>query len=87
MGSSIATELRVDGGEGADLGSPRKSAAGVRELGARGPEGLAFHHFPIPDLSPAENTEFLAGLVDQLESLVASGKVGGTSSVPFVLIS
>ncbi|CAN0158342.1 unnamed protein product, partial [Hapterophycus canaliculatus] len=43
--------------------------------GRRGREGLAFHHFPIPDLSPAENTEILAGLVDQLEALIASEKV------------
>lgn len=54
--------------------------AGAREevgvgVGARGEGGLTFHHFPIPDLSPAENTEILSGLVDQLESLVASGKV------------
>eukprot|EP00903_Cladosiphon_okamuranus_P011860 g11141.t1 len=72
MDGSIATDLRVDGDEGTESGGPRKDVAGVRESGET---GLAFHHFPIPDLSPAENTEFLAGLVDQLESLVAVGKV------------
>lgn len=52
-----------------------KEGAAATVLGARGKEGLAFHHFPIPDLSPAENTEILAGLVDELEALVRSGKV------------
>lgn len=76
---SVATEERVDGGGDGDSGPPQK-------VGATGAEGLAFHHFPIPDLSPAENTEFLARLVDQLESLVASGKVGGTKFGGLVLV-
>ncbi|CAN0031965.1 unnamed protein product [Scytosiphon promiscuus] len=58
--------------EGGGAGAEGRAEAG---LGSRGREGLAFHHFPIPDLSPAENTEILAGLVDQLEALVASEKV------------
>lgn len=78
--STVAAKPPVDGsaagGGDGDLGGAQKYVGGLR-----GAEGLAFHHFPIPDLSPAENTEFLAGLVDELESLVASGKVGGTSSV------
>ncbi len=61
----------LDGGE--DVDAAGATAAGT--TGRRGAEGLAFHHFPIPDLSPAENTEILSGLVDQLEALVASGKV------------
>lgn len=40
--------------------------------------GLTFHHFPIPDLSPAENMAVLSGLVDDLELLVTAGKVGLT---------
>lgn len=78
MGGSVPTELRTNGGDG-DSGGHQEDVAGMRKAGAREVEGLAFHHFPIPDLSPAENTEILAGLVDQLESLVASGKVGGTN--------
>lgn len=83
---SVATALGDNGAKDGDSETPQKDVAGVREVGARGAEGLAFHHFPIPDLSPAENTKFLAGLVDELESLVVSGKVGGTN-LDFGLIS
>lgn len=41
----------------------------------RDEKGLTFHHFPIPDLSPAENMALLAVLVEDLEALVLSGKV------------
>lgn len=62
-------------GERRDEGEAKRGSRAGEGVGKRGREGLAFHHFPIPDLSPAENTEILAGLVDQLEALIASGKV------------
>lgn len=73
------TELRING-------DARGREGGEAGVGTRGEGGLVFHHFPIPDLSPAENTEILSGLVDQLEALVASGRVraswvGGSGSV------
>ncbi|CAM9737832.1 unnamed protein product [Ascophyllum nodosum] len=43
--------------------------------GGGGQNKLAFHHFPIPDLSPVEKTALLGQLVEDLESLVMSDKV------------
>ncbi|CAN0490547.1 unnamed protein product, partial [Ectocarpus sp. 12 AP-2014] len=78
---NIAVNVGADNSEEEGGGVREQQGRGTGEeaaevvLGARGEEGLAFHHFPIPDLSPAENTEILAGLVDELEALVRSGKV------------
>ena len=60
---------RVNGG----VRDVEAAAAGERVAAAA--EELTFHHFPIPDLSPAENMAVLSGLVDDLELLVAEGKV------------
>ncbi|CAB1110375.1 unnamed protein product [Ectocarpus sp. CCAP 1310/34] len=78
---NVAVNVGADNSEEEGGGGREQQGQGTGEgaaevvLGARGEEGLAFHHFPIPDLSPAENTEILAGLVDELEALVRSGKV------------
>ncbi|CAM9594319.1 unnamed protein product [Ectocarpus fasciculatus] len=83
---NVAVDVGADSSEGEEGGTRDQGRRGTGEEGeegaaaavvpgARGKEGLAFHHFPIPDLSPAENTEILAGLVDELEALVRSGKV------------
>lgn len=78
---NVAVNVGADNSEEEGGGVREEQGRGTGEgaaevvLGARGEEGLAFHHFPIPDLSPAENTEILAGLVDELEALVRSGKV------------
>ncbi|CAN0479828.1 unnamed protein product, partial [Ectocarpus sp. 8 AP-2014] len=78
---NVAVNVGADNSEEEGGGVREEQGRGTGEgaaevvLGARGEKGLAFHHFPIPDLSPAENTEILAGLVDELEVLVRSGKV------------
>lgn len=36
---------------------------------------IAFHHFPIPDLTPADSLEALSELVHGLAALLSSGKV------------
>lgn len=37
---------------------------------------ISFHHFPITSLMPVDSLEALAGLVENLAGMVASGKVG-----------
>lgn len=45
------------------------------EVAPRQGSDLTFHHFPIPDLSPAENMGLMSGLVNDLESLIMQKKV------------
>lgn len=72
-GDAIAAVAGARGGSG---GPAVNGDCGERSSGEGEGSKLAFHHFPIPDLSPAENVEMMSALVEDLEHLVVSGKVG-----------
>lgn len=72
---------RLNGGGQTEDGTSTTSVAVVTSptaaaRAASESEDVIFHHFPIPDLTPADSVASLSMLVDDLVGLVTAGKVG-----------